>query len=75
MNRFANAFALFSLHESWDELKRYTNLRPERMRDLTPPSPAPASNEPWSGKQTAMHSELMPSETDAQESTNRKRAA
>jgi len=26
--------ALFSLHESWDELKRYTNPRPERMRDI-----------------------------------------
>jgi integrase len=29
--------ALFTLHESWEELKRYTNPRPENMRDLSPP--------------------------------------
>jgi integrase len=26
--------AQFTLHESWNELKRYTNLRPENIRDL-----------------------------------------
>jgi len=25
----------FTLHESWNELKRYTNLRPENVRDLS----------------------------------------
>jgi len=32
--------AQFTLHESWNELKRYTNLRPEKMREI----PLPASN-------------------------------
>lgn len=27
----------FTLHESWNELKRYTNLRPEQVRELTAP--------------------------------------
>lgn len=29
--------AQFTLHDSWNELKRYTNLRPENVRQLTPP--------------------------------------
>jgi integrase len=29
--------AQFTLHESWNELKRYTNLKPENLRDLAPP--------------------------------------
>lgn len=29
--------AQFTLHESWNELKRYTNLKPENVRELTPP--------------------------------------
>lgn len=29
--------AQFTLHESWNELKRYTNLRPENLRDLGSP--------------------------------------
>ncbi|GFE87726.1 tyrosine-type recombinase/integrase [Steroidobacter agaridevorans] len=32
--------AQFTLHESWNELKRYTNLRPEKVREI----PQPASN-------------------------------
>jgi integrase len=28
--------AQFTLHESWNELKRYTNIRPENIRDLPP---------------------------------------
>ena len=28
--------AQFTLHESWNELKRYTNLRPENMREIPP---------------------------------------
>jgi integrase len=30
--------AQFTLHESWNELKRYANLRPENLRDLAAPS-------------------------------------
>ena len=26
--------AQFTLHDSWDELKRYANLRPKNVRDL-----------------------------------------
>jgi integrase len=29
--------AQFTLHESWNELKRYTNLKPEDLRDIAPP--------------------------------------
>jgi len=29
--------AQFTLHESWNELKRYTNLRPENLRDIAAP--------------------------------------
>jgi len=29
--------AQFTLHESWNELKRYTNIRPEDLRDILPP--------------------------------------
>lgn len=28
--------AQFTLHESWNELKRYTNLKPENLRDIAP---------------------------------------
>lgn len=35
--------ATFTLHDSWNELKRYANLRPERTRDI--PSTTPVSNE------------------------------
>jgi integrase len=34
--------AQFTLHDSWNELKRYTNLKPENVRALTAP-PAPAA--------------------------------
>lgn len=33
--------AQFTLHESWNELKRYTNLRPETLRDIRAISPSP----------------------------------
>lgn len=37
--------AQFTLHDSWNELKRYANLRPENLRDIpAPPLPLPA---PW----------------------------
>lgn len=30
--------AQFTLHDSWNELKRYTNLKPENLRDIAPPA-------------------------------------
>ena len=30
--------AQFTLHDSWNELKRYANLKPEEVRDITPPT-------------------------------------
>jgi integrase len=30
--------AQFTLHDSWSELKRYANLRPEKLRDITQPA-------------------------------------
>jgi integrase len=33
--------ARFTLHESWNELKRYTNLKPENVRELKWPEPWP----------------------------------
>jgi integrase len=35
--------AQFTLHDSWNELKRYTNLKPENVRALTAPAPAAAT--------------------------------
>jgi integrase len=34
--------AQFTLHDSWNELKRYTNLKPENVRALTAPAAASA---------------------------------
>jgi integrase len=36
--------AQFTLHESWNELKRYTNLRPENVRALPGPTLAQPAN-------------------------------
>ena len=33
--------AQFTLHESWNELKRYTNLRPENVREISSTRPEP----------------------------------
>jgi integrase len=71
--------ALFSLHESWDELKRYTNIRPERMRDITPPatysSQPSVSNTTERSTPATIHSETMLPVTKIRGSTDRKRAA
>jgi hypothetical protein len=32
-----------TLHESWNELKRYTNLRPENLTEITAPKPEGAA--------------------------------
>jgi len=46
--------AQFTLHDSWNELKRYTNLRPENVRDIRPASPnTDTSAEQHSGSPTA----------------------
>lgn len=34
--------AQFTLHESWNELKRYTNLRPETLREIPTIVPSPS---------------------------------
>ncbi|MGB8693619.1 MAG: tyrosine-type recombinase/integrase, partial [Steroidobacteraceae bacterium] len=36
--------AQFTLHESWNELTRYTNLKPENLRELAPPTAGPENN-------------------------------
>jgi integrase len=38
--------AQFTLHESWNELKRYTNLKPENLRDIAPVSAGGARARP-----------------------------
>jgi integrase len=38
--------AQFTLHDSWNELKRYTNLRPENVRQLTRPVPRGGARRP-----------------------------
>jgi integrase len=38
--------AQFTLHESWNELKRYTNLKPENLRDIIPPKGRGARSQP-----------------------------
>lgn len=43
--------AQFTLHESWNELKRYTNLRPEKVREIPEPvTPSAVSSK--DGKKT-----------------------
>jgi integrase len=56
--------ATFTLHDSWNELKRYANLRPERTRDI--PSTTPVANE---GTQLHVANDLfftLPSHADDQ---------
>jgi integrase len=38
--------AQFTLHDSWNELKRYANLRPEDVRDITVPTVPNGSHRP-----------------------------
>lgn len=38
--------AQFTLHDSWNELKRYTNLKPENLRDIAPPAVSQPSTRP-----------------------------
>ncbi|GMU68412.1 MAG: hypothetical protein AMXMBFR37_07450 [Steroidobacteraceae bacterium] len=38
--------AQFTLHDSWNELKRYANLRPENLREIGAPDSAPSTESP-----------------------------
>jgi integrase len=38
--------AQFTLHDSWNELKRYTNLKPENLRDIVPATTGGARGRP-----------------------------
>ncbi len=45
--------AQFTLHDSWNELKRYANLRPENLRDITAPAAPNGSPHPRRGDSSA----------------------
>ena len=45
--------AQFTLHESWNELKRYTNLRPENLRDIAPLTAPGARSRPRKSSRAA----------------------
>jgi len=45
--------AQFTLHESWNELKRYTNLRPENLREIAPPAVNEARAQPRKSSRVA----------------------
>jgi hypothetical protein len=45
--------AQFTLHESWNELKRYTNLKPENLRDIAPSAASRPLGKPRKSTQTA----------------------
>jgi integrase len=62
--------AQFTLHESWNELKRYTNLKPENVRELKSPQAAAALSAP--GRQGIVVSAQPPSRA-ARQSTRRDR--
>jgi len=42
--------AQFTLHNSWNELKRYANLRPENVRELPVKAPKPSNEPPEQGE-------------------------
>jgi integrase len=62
--------AQFTLHESWNELKRYTNLKPENVRELKSVAALPALNS--RGRQAIVVPALPPSRA-ARQSTRRDR--
>jgi integrase len=52
--------AQFTLHDSWNELKRYTNLKPENVRHLAPAaSPTAARRPPRASSRTASQPDLF----------------
>jgi len=58
--------AQFTLHESWNELKRYTNLRPENLRDIAPATTGGIRARPRKGSRAA-----NPPSGDANQSAQR----
>jgi integrase len=62
--------AQFTLHESWNELKRYTNLKPENVRELKSAAALPALDS--RGRQAIVLSARPPSRA-ARQSTRRDR--
>jgi len=62
--------AQFTLHESWNELKRYTNLKPESVRELKAPEALTALRPP--GRQAIVVPAQPPSRA-ARQSTRRDR--
>jgi integrase len=62
--------AQFTLHESWNELKRYTNLKPENVRELKSAAALPALDS--RGRQAIVVAAQPPSRA-ARQSTRRDR--
>jgi len=54
--------AQFTLHESWNELKRYTNLKPENMREIAPP----AADKPGAKRRKSSRAANQPSGAEHQ---------
>jgi integrase len=45
--------AQFTLHESWNELKRYTNLKPENVREIVTPAAGKSRAKPRKSSRAA----------------------
>jgi integrase len=58
--------AQFTLHESWNELKRYTNLKPENLRDIVPATADGSRARPRRSSRTS-----IPPSGDAHQSVQR----
>jgi len=58
--------AQFTLHDSWNELKRYTNLKPENLRDIAPAKAGGARARPRKSSRVA-----NPPSGDAHQSVQR----
>jgi integrase len=58
--------AQFTLHDSWNELKRYTNLKPENLRDIVPMTAGNARARPRRSLRAA-----TPPSADAHQSAQR----
>ncbi len=58
--------AQFTLHESWNELKRYTNLRPEKVREIEAVSAPLAPAESSRDERSTVKAPSPPSRADDQ---------
>jgi integrase len=54
--------AQFTLHESWNELKRYTNLKPENLREIA----SPAADKPGAKRRKSSRGANQPSGAEHQ---------